>query len=146
VRHAVIAVARELERRMPDKVTTNWWKEERGEKIFVDYNQANRDRTMAGAYSPRPLAHAPVSCPIEWSELESANPRDFTIATVPDRLAATGDPWADMGSHAGTIDTLLGWWERDTANGLGELPFPPDYPKMPGEPPRVQPSRARSPQ
>jgi DNA ligase D len=146
VRHAVIAVARELERRMPDKVTTNWWKEERGEKIFVDYNQANRDRTMAGAYSPRPLAHAPVSCPIEWSELESANPRDFTIATVPDRLAATGDPWADMGSHAGTIDTSLGWWERDTANGLGELPFPPDYPKMPGEPPRVQPSRARSPQ
>lgn len=144
VRHAVIAVARELERRMPDKVTTNWWKEERGEKIFVDYNQANRDRTMAGAYSPRPLPHASVSCPLEWSELETANPRDYTITTVPDRLKATGDPWATMGDKAGTIDTLLQWWQRDTKNGLGELPFPPDYPKMPGEPPRVQPSRAKA--
>ncbi|WP_108252548.1 non-homologous end-joining DNA ligase [Planctomonas deserti] len=143
VRHAVIAAARELERRMPEQVTTAWWKEERGQRIFVDFNQANRDRTMAGAYSPRALAHAPVSCPITWDELESADPRAFTVLTVPERLRTTGDPWADMHASPGRIDVLLGWWERDLAAGLGELPFPPDYPKMPGEPPRVQPSRAR---
>ncbi|MCS5720120.1 non-homologous end-joining DNA ligase [Herbiconiux sp. CPCC 205763] len=143
VRHAVIAIARELERRMPDKVTTNWWKEERGERIFVDFNQANRDRTMAGAYSPRALAHAPVSCPITWDELENADPRAFTILTMPERLATVGDPWADFGAHPGTIEKALGWWTRDLESGLGELPFPPDYPKMPGEPPRVQPSRAK---
>ncbi|GGF34676.1 non-homologous end-joining DNA ligase [Subtercola lobariae] len=143
VRHAVIAAARELERRMPEKVTTAWWKEERGSRIFVDFNQANRDRTMAGAYSPRALAHAPVSTPLEWAELENADPTVFTIHTVPGRLSKVGDPWATMNEHPGTIDALLAWWERDLANGLGELPFPPDYPKMPGEPPRVQPSRAR---
>jgi DNA ligase D len=145
VRHAVIAAARELERRMPRAVTTAWWKEERGERIFVDFNQANRDRTMAGAYSPRPLPHAPVSTPLDWDELEGADPAAFTILTVPDRLAGTGDPWADFAEKPGTIDTLLGWWERDVADGLGELPFPPDYPKMAGEPPRVQPSRAKRP-
>ena len=143
VRHAVIAAARELERRMPRQVTTNWWKEERGERIFVDFNQACRDRTMAGAYSPRPLPHAPVSTPITWDELPEVDPREFTVRTVPERLRAQGDPWADFGRGAAEIETLLGWWERDLAAGLGELPFPPDYPKMPGEPPRVQPSRAR---
>jgi len=143
VRHGVIAAARELERRMPDKVTTSWWKEQRGERVFVDFNQANRDRTMAGAYSPRALAHAPVSCPLEWDELERTDPTVLTIGTVPARLAATGDPWATMHKHPGTIDALLGWWDRDVAAGLGELPFPPDFPKMPGEPTRVQPSRAR---
>jgi DNA ligase D len=143
VRHAVIAVARELERRMPTAVTTAWWKEERGERIFVDFNQANRDRTMAGAYSPRALAHAPVSCPLEWDELDAADPREFTVLSVPSRLASTGDPWQRMHDKPGTIDLLLEWWDRDAANGLRELPFPPDFPKMPGEPPRVQPSRAR---
>ncbi len=143
VRHAVIGAARELERRMPEQVTTNWWKEERGERIFVDFNQANRDRTIAGAYSPRALPNAAVSCPISWDELGSVNPKDFTILTVPDRLKTVGDPWADINAKPGTIDTLLGWWERDLKDGLGELPFPPDYPKMPGEPPRVQPSRAK---
>jgi DNA ligase D len=143
VRHAVIGAARELERRMPEQVTTNWWKEERGERIFVDFNQANRDRTIAGAYSPRALPNAAVSCPISWDELGSVNPKDFTILTVPERLKSVGDPWADIGARPGTIDTLLGWWERDLKDGLGELPFPPDYPKMPGEPPRVQPSRAK---
>ena len=143
VRHAVIAAARELERRMPDKVTTAWWKEERGERVFVDFNQANRDRTIAGAYSPRALAHAPVSCPIAWDELGNADPKDFTILTVPQRLKTVGDAWADMNANPGKIDVLLEWWERDVGSGLGELPFPPDYPKMPGEPPRVQPSRAR---
>lgn len=143
VRHAVIAAARELERRMPEQVTTHWWKEERGERIFVDFNQANRDRTMAGAYSPRALAHAPVSCPVTWEELPEVDPRAFTVRSVPDRLAATGDPWSRMHETPGRIDTLLGWWERDFDDGLGELPFPPDFPKMPGEPPRVQPSRAK---
>ncbi|MSR97486.1 ATP-dependent DNA ligase [Arthrobacter sp. BL-252-APC-1A] len=143
VRHAVIAAARELERRMPQQVTTSWWKEERGEKVFVDFNQANRDRTMAGAYSPRALPHAPVSTPVTWDELESVDPRSFTVETVPDRLADTGDPWADLGDRPGSIDVLLQWWQRDLESGLGELPFPPDYPKMPGEPPRVQPSRRK---
>ena len=143
VRHAVIAAARELERRMPDRVTTAWWKEERGNRIFLDYNQANRDRTMAGAYSPRALAHAAVSTPVTWDELPTVDPRMLTVLTVPGRLASTGDPWAGMHGTPGTIDPLLAWWERDLANGLGELPFPPDFPKMPGEPPRVQPSRAK---
>jgi len=143
VRHAVIAAARELERRLPDTVTTNWWKEERGEKMFVDYNQANRDRTMAGAYSPRALANAAVSTPVSWDELPEITPGDFTILTVPTRLSTIGDPWAEMHKAPGTIDVLLEWWARDLENGLGELPFPPDFPKMPGEPPRVQPSRAK---
>ncbi|TIH35166.1 non-homologous end-joining DNA ligase [Subtercola vilae] len=145
VRHAVIAAARELERRMPDRVTTAWWKEERGTRIFVDFNQANRDRTMAGAYSPRALPNAAVSTPLDWTELESADPTAFTIRTVPERLRMLGDPWADMHAHPGTLDVLLGWWQRDLDAGLGELPFPPDFPKMPGEPPRVQPSRAKKP-
>ncbi len=143
VRHAVIAAARELVRRMPEDVTTSWWKEERGEKIFVDFNQANRDRTIAGAYSPRALPHAPVSTPLRWDEVEGADPREFTVLTIPERLRTVGDPWADMNSNPGSIDVLLQWWQRDLDNGLGEMPFPPDYPKMPGEPMRVQPSRAR---
>ena len=141
VRHAVIAAGRELERRMPDRVTTAWWKEERGERIFVDYNQANRDRTMAGAYSPRQSPTATVSTPVSWDELDEVDPSAFTVRSIPDRLASVGDPWADMQAAPGRIDTLLQWWERDLADGLGELPFPPDFPKMPGEPPRVQPSR-----
>lgn len=142
VRHAVIAAGRELERRLPDKVTMNWWKEERGERIFIDFNQANRDRTMAGAYSPRALPAATVSTPLTWDELEAGiDPTAFTVLTVPQRLADVGDPWADLLAKPGRIDTLLAWWQRDLDDGLGELPFPPDFPKMPGEPPRVQPSR-----
>ncbi|WEK13654.1 MAG: non-homologous end-joining DNA ligase [Candidatus Microbacterium phytovorans] len=146
VRHAVIAASRELERRMPDKVTTNWWKEERGERIFLDFNQANRDRTMAGAYSPRALPTATVATPITWDELaEGVDPAAFTVRTVPQRLSDVGDPWERMQAAPGRIDTLLQWWERDLSDGLGELPFPPEFPKMPGEPPRVQPSRAKTP-
>ncbi|GGJ27474.1 ATP-dependent DNA ligase [Paenarthrobacter histidinolovorans] len=145
VRHAVIAAGRELERRMPDKVTTAWWKEERGTRIFVDFNQANRDRTIAGAYSPRAVPTAQVSCPLTWEELENADPGKYTITTVPDRLKKVGDPWAAMHDHPGDIDVLLTWWERDVRNGQGEMPFPPEFPKMPGEPMRVQPSRARKP-
>ena len=146
VRHAVIAAARELERRMPDAVTTNWWKEERGQRIFVDFNQANRDRTMAGAYSPRALSAATVSTPIGWDELDGLDPSVFTVRTIPERLASIGDPWADFAANPGRIDTLLEWWRRDLDDGLGELPFPPEFPKMPGEPPRVQPSRAKAPE
>ena len=141
VRHAVIAAGRELERRMPDQVTTNWWKEERGERIFVDFNQANRDRTMAGAYSPRALPAATVSTPVEWDELDDVDPASFTVRSIPQRLADVGAPWARIQAKPGRIDTLLGWWARDLENGLGGLPFPPEFPKMPGEPPRVQPSK-----
>jgi bifunctional non-homologous end joining protein LigD len=145
VRHAVIALAREVERRRPDLLTTKWWKEERGERIFVDFNQMARDRTIAAAWSPRPLPHAPVSCPLAWDELADADPRDLTVRTVPARLAERGDPWQGMDDASGDVRPLLEWWERDLAEGLGEMPFPPDYPKMPGEPMRVQPSRARKP-
>ncbi|MFG6446591.1 non-homologous end-joining DNA ligase [Microbacterium sp. P07] len=146
VRHAVIAAARELERRMPDRVTTSWWKEERGERIFVDFNQANRDRTMAGAYSPRALPAATVSTPVTWDELDTVDASAFTVRSIPARLAEVGDPWKGMLDEPKPIDVLLGWWERDLGDGLGELPFPPEFPKMPGEPPRVQPSRARHPE
>mgnify|MGYP001123698618 FL=1 len=144
VRHAVIAAGRELERRMPDRVTMNWWKEERGERIFVDFNQANRDRTMAGAYSPRALPTAAVAAPITWDELAAGvDPAAFTVRSMPERLAERGDPWEGLQAAPGRIDTLLEWWQRDVDAGLGELPFPPEFPKMPGEPPRVQPSRAK---
>lgn len=146
VRHAVIAAARELERRMPDRVTTSWWKEERGERVFVDFNQAARDRTIAGAYSARARPEATVSTPLNWDEVEPGlDPLAFTVLTVPERIASGGDPWAGFDEARGTIATLLEWWERDAANGQGELPYPPEYPKMPGEPTRVQPSRAKKP-
>ncbi|MFT4220700.1 MAG: non-homologous end-joining DNA ligase [Microbacterium sp.] len=145
VRHAVIAAGRELERRMPDKVTMSWWKQERGERVFVDFNQACRDRTMAGAYSPRALPGATVSTPVAWDELGDVDPTAFTVRSAPARLAEVGDPWAGLFDEPGRIDVLLEWWQRDLDNGLGELPFPPEFPKMPGEPPRVQPSRARKP-
>ncbi len=143
VRHGVIAIARELERRLPELVTTAWWKEERGEKVFVDFNQANRDRTIASAYSPRPLPGAPVSMPVAWDDLPDVTPQDFTVLTVPGIVAAGEDPWASMPDQVGDIAGALAWWERDVADGLPELSFPPDYPKMPGEPPRVQPSKKR---
>lgn len=141
VRHGVIGVARELERRLPDLVTTAWWKEERGERIFVDFNQACRDRTIAGAYSPRPLPGAPVSMPLRWADLPSAEPAQFTVRTVPELVAEDGDAWADRGAP-GDITRAIALWDKDVQQrGLGELNFPPDYPKMPGEPPRVQPSK-----
>ncbi len=141
VRHAVIAAARELERRMPDRVTSALWKEERGERVFIVFNQAARDRTIAGAYSPRATAGATVSMPLRWEDIDRVEPGDFTVRTVPAIVAERGDAWADMGRRVGSLDVLLEWWERDLANGQGEMPYPPDYPKMPGEPPRVQPSK-----
>ncbi|WOP18160.1 ATP-dependent DNA ligase [Raineyella sp. LH-20] len=144
VRHGVIGIARELERRLPDLVTTSWWKEERGERIFVDFNQANRDRTIAAAYSPRPRPDATVSTPLTWAELADATPTDFTVRTVPDLLADRPCPWSDIDDHVGDVAGALALWEADLARGLGELNFPPDYPKMPGEPPRVPPSKRRT--
>lgn len=143
VRHAVIGIARELQRALPDLVTVEWWKELRGEKVFVDFNQANRDRTIAAAYSLRPLAGAPVSMPVRWERLREVSSADFTIRTAVDVLTSEGDAWASMNKTPGLIDPALELWDRDVSNGMPELPFPPDYPKMPGEPPRVQPSRAK---
>jgi len=146
VRHGVIGIARELERRMPELVTTAWWKEERGEKVFVDFNQANRDRTIASAYSPRPLPGAPVSMPVPWERLRGVKPGDFTVRAVPEILAAESDAWAGIDDAAGDVSAAIALWDKDVQErGLGEMAFPPDYPKMPGEPPRVQPSRARKP-
>ena len=143
VRHGVIGIARELERRLPDLVTSSWWKEERGERVFVDFNQANRDRTLAAAWSPRPLPGAPVSMPVAWEELPDVSPADFTLRTVPGLLAEGGNPWADLDAHVGDLGPALALWQADLDRGLGELNFPPDYPKMPGEPPRVPPSKRR---
>jgi len=145
VRHAAIGIGRELERRAPDLVTMAWWKEERGERIFFDFNQTNRDRTIASAYSPRPLPHAPVSTPVTWEELDDVDPVELTVRTVPDLVRRRGDAWEGMDAAVGTLDAALGLWQADVERGLPELAFPPDYPKMPNEPPRVQPSRARRP-
>ena len=145
VRHGVIGVARELERRLPDLVTTAWWKEERGERVFVDFNQACRDRTIASAYSPRPLPGAPVSMPVSWQDLKSVSPADFTVRSVPGIVAAQGDAWAGIDEAVGDVRAAIALWDKDVhERGLGEMPFPPDYPKMPGEPPRVQPSKRRA--
>ena len=137
VRHAAIGFGRELERR-DGGVTTNWWKEERGERIFIDYNQNNRDRTIASAWSLRARPGGPVSTPMTWEQLaQVADPAEFNLITVPEHLAQ-GDAWAEMDDVAHSLDPLLELWE--TLPG-GELNWPPDYPKQPGEPPRVQPSK-----
>ena len=140
VRHAAIAFGRELERRMPEMVTTKWWKEERGERIFIDYNQNARDRTIASAYSVRPKPGAPVSAPLTWDELPMVSPEDFTVATMPARFAVVGDRHAEIDEVAHSLQPLL---ELYDSQGDGDMPYPPDYPKMPGEPKRVQPSRDR---
>jgi DNA ligase D len=138
VRHAAIAFGRELEHRLPGEVTTKWWKEERGERIFVDYNQNARDRTIASAYSIRPKPGAPVSAPLGWDELGDCQPEDFTVDTMPARFAEVGDRHAAIDDKHHSLEPLLEMYERQ---GEGDMPYPPDYPKMPGEPKRVQPSR-----
>ena len=144
VRHAGIALAREVERRVPDLVTTAWWKEQRGQRIFIDYNQNARDRTFAAAYSVRSTPIATVSTPLTWTELAAAaTPDDYTMATVPGLLAQRGDPMAGLDSVAQSIEPLLAMADADAERELGDLPYPPNYPKMPGEPKRVQPSRDR---
>lgn len=143
VRRAVLAFAREIERRVPGLATAEWWKEDRGERVFIDFNQNLPDKTLTSAYSVRPVGDARVSCPIEWEELDVVAPGDFTIATVPARFAERGDLMARSDDLAFSLEPLLDWVERDERNGIGEAAFPPHFPKMPGEPPRVHPSRAR---
>jgi len=142
VRRAAIAFGRELERRRPDLLTVSWWKEQRGERVFIDYNQMARDRTIACAYSLRANPRATVSTPVTWEELDSCEPDDFDLRTVPARLAAHGDPHAGIDDHLWDITPLLEWADRDDRDGVGgDMPYPPEYPNMPGEPKRVQPSR-----
>jgi len=143
VRRAAIAFAREVERGAGGRVTTAWWKEQRGEQIFVDYNQNARDRTIASAYAVRKTPRATVSTPVTWAELADVDPDDCTMATVPGLLQRRGDPMADIDAQVFTLDSLLDLAERDEAGGLGDLPYPPNYPKMVGEPKRVQPSKDR---
>ena len=143
VRSAAVAVARELERRRPELVTAAWWKEERGARVFIDYNQNAPHKTIFGAWSVRARPGGQVSTPFDWDELDTIQPDALTIASVPDRLRARGDPWAEMSEAPQSLEPLLAMHERDTAAGLFDAPWPPVYPKMPGEPPRVAPSRAR---
>jgi DNA ligase D len=144
VRSAAVAVARELERRRPDLLTAAWWKEERGERIFVDYNQNAPHKTVFGAWCVRPRPGGQVSTPFAWDELDDIDPAELTIATVPQRVAEQGDPWAGMYAEPQSLEPLLAMHERDRENGLHDAPWPPVYPKMPDEPPRVAPSRARA--
>jgi DNA ligase D len=143
VRFAAVAIARELERRRPDILTAAWWKEERGERIFVDYNQNAPHKTVFGAWSVRARPGAQVSTPVGWDELDAIDPDSLTIATVPERLARDGDPWKAIDDAPQSLEPLLEMHERDRANGLLDAPWPPVYPKQPDEPPRVAPSRAR---
>ena len=143
VRRAAVAVARELERRRPDLITAQWWKEERGERVFVDFNQNAPHKTVFGAWCVRPRVGGQVSCPLHWDEVATVVPDELTLATVPDKVAADGDPWAGMDGTAQSIEPLLAWYRRDLDDGLMDAPWPPVYPKQPDEPPRVNPSRAR---
>jgi len=146
IRRAVLAFSREIERRIPDEVTTKWWKEERGVKVFLDYNQNARDRTIAAAYSVRANPRATVSTPVTWSELADVEPNDFTIASVPQRFAQLGDLHATIDDIAHDLTPLIEMADRDERDlGLGDAPYPPNFPKMEGEPARVQPSRAKKP-
>jgi DNA ligase D-like protein (predicted polymerase) len=143
VREAAVALARELERRRPDLVTAAWWKEERGRRVFIDFNQNAPHKTVLGAWTVRPRVGAQVSTPFAWEELESIEPEQLTIETVPSRVAANGDPWQPMSDSPQRLEPLLELHRRDMAAGLMDAPWPPVYPKMPNEPARVAPSRAR---
>jgi len=143
VRAAAVAFARELARRHPKLVTDAWWKEERRRRVFVDFNQNAPHKTMLAAWSTRPAAHAPVSTPFRWSDLDRVDPAACTVRTVPGRLGREGDPWCDPPARPQSLAPLLAWAERDRAAGLPDAPWPPQYPKMPGERTRVAPSRAR---
>ncbi|HXW33163.1 MAG TPA: non-homologous end-joining DNA ligase [Acidimicrobiales bacterium] len=144
VRRAALALARELERRMPQMATSAWWKEQRGDRVFVDYNQNARDRTVASVYSVRNNPEGRVSCPLEWDEVPVAEPADLTIATVPIRYVERGDPGASIDDRSYSLDPLLELAARDEAGGLGDAPWPPHFAKQRGEPRRVAPSRAKS--
>jgi DNA ligase D len=143
VRRAAVGAARELERRRPELITAAWWKEERGRRVFVDYNQNAPHKTVFGAWSVRARPGAQVSAPLTWEDLDTIHPDELTIASVPERLAASGDPWVGMDGTPQSLEPLLELYERDRAAGLQDAPWPPVYPKQPDEPPRVAPSRAR---
>lgn len=143
VRAAAVALARELERRRPDLLTAQWWKEERGARVFVDYNQNAPHKTVFGAWCARPRVGGQVSTPFAWEALEGIDPQALTIQNVPARVAAGGNPWAEMNDHPQSIEQLLAWYDGDLADGMMDAPWPPVYPKQPNEPPRVAPSRAR---
>jgi DNA ligase D-like protein (predicted polymerase) len=143
VRRAAVAVAREVERREPAIATSKWWKEER-HGVFLDYNQNAKDRTVASAYSVRPTSDARVSAPLAWDEVAGCDPAAFTVATMPERFASIGDPWAGMDDAAGSLESLIALAERDDEAGLGDAPWPPHYEKTDDEPPRVQPSKRRA--
>ena len=141
-RRSALALAREVERRAPDLATSKWWKEER-HGVFVDYNQNAKDRTIASAYSVRPRREATVSAPLDWDEVDSADPADFTLGTMPKRFAKIGDRHAKIDEHAGSLEKLLELSARQEREGQGDAPWPPHYRKQPDEPPRVQPSKSR---
>jgi DNA ligase D len=143
VRAAAVAAARELERRRPELITSAWWKEERGSRIFVDYNQNAPHKTVFGAWSVRARPGAQVSAPVSWDEIDTIHPDELTIASMPARLAQHGDPWEGMNEDPQSLEPLLELHKRDRAAGLKDAPWPPVYPKQPDEPPRVAPSRAR---
>jgi len=143
VRAAAVALARELERRHPDLITANWWKEERGQRVFVDFNQNAPHRTVFGAWFARPRPGGQVSTPISWEEVGTVDPDALTIRTVPERLQRGGDPWASMAGDPQSLNPLLELAARDREAGLHDAPWPPEYPRQPDEPPRVAPSRAR---
>jgi DNA ligase D len=143
VRSAAVAIARELERRRPDLITAAWWKEERGARVFVDFNQNAPHKTVFGAWSVRARPGAQVSTPVGWDEIDEIHPDQFTIASLPDRLASAGDPWLAMAAEPQSLEPFLAMNARDTAAGLPDAPWPPVYPKQPGELPRVAPSRAK---
>jgi DNA ligase D len=143
VRAAAVAAARELERRRPELVTAAWWKEERGERVFLDYNQNAPHKTVFGAWSVRARPGAQVSAPLTWDDVGAVHPDELTIANVPTRLSAAGDPWAGIDEAPQSLEPLLELYERDRAAGLMDAPWPPVYPKQPDEPPRVAPSRAK---
>jgi DNA ligase D len=143
VRAAAVAVARELERRRPDLITSAWWKEERGRRVFVDYNQNAPHKTVFGAWSVRARPGAQVSAPLTWEEINRLHPDELTIANVPERYETHGDPWEGMNERPQSLEPLLALHQRDRAAGLLDAPWPPVYPKQPDEPPRVAPSRAR---
>jgi DNA primase len=145
VRAGAVAVGRELERRRPDLITAAWWKEERGERVFVDYNQNAPHKTVFGAWSVRARPGGQASTPVSWAEIDEIHPDQFTLASLADRLAGRGDPWQAMNGEPQSLEPLLAMSERDLASGLLDAPWPPVYPKQPGEPPRVAPSRARKP-
>ncbi|MDQ2649809.1 MAG: non-homologous end-joining DNA ligase [Actinomycetota bacterium] len=144
VRAAAVALARELERRHTADITAKWWKEERGQRVFVDYNQNAPHKTVFGAWCVRPRVGGQVSTPIRWDDLPSIVPDELTLSTVPARVAASGDPWAERDDRPQDLAPLLEWSARDMADGLMDAPWPPVYPKMPNEPPRVAPSRAKA--